>query len=91
MMFNLQPKLACTQLNVKKDDIKADDTSEEMLEYVQRLYIHEQVAPIMYWNRITCDIMLKFMRIKSKTWLLSLSFTFFIEINNILTNHAWII
>ena len=37
-----------TQLNVKKDDIKADDTSEEMLEYVQRLYIHEQVAPIMY-------------------------------------------
>ena len=48
MMFNLQPKLACTQLNVKKDDIKADDTSEEMLEYVQRLYIHEQVAPIMY-------------------------------------------
>ena len=31
----------------KKEDIKGESTSDGMLEYVQRLYMHEGVAPIV--------------------------------------------
>ena len=43
-MFNLQPSLAWKQLNGNKEDIKGEFTNEEMLEYVQSLYVHEGVV-----------------------------------------------
>ena len=42
-LFKLQRSLAWRQLNGKKEDIKGEFTNEEMLEYVQRLYMHEGV------------------------------------------------
>ena len=41
--FKLEPSLAWRQINDKKEDIKGEFTNEEMLEYVQRLYMHEGV------------------------------------------------
>ena len=35
------------QLNGKKEDIKGEFTNEEMLEYVQSLYMHEGVSPMV--------------------------------------------
>ena len=46
MVFALQPSLARRQLNGKKEDIKGEFTNEEMVEYVQSLYVHG-VAPLV--------------------------------------------
>ena len=46
-LFKLKPKLAWGQLKGKKDDVKGHFTNEEMLDYVQRLYMHEGVAPMV--------------------------------------------
>ena len=46
-LFKLQPSLAWKQLRGKKEDIKGEFTNEEMLEYVQSLYMHEGVAPMV--------------------------------------------
>ena len=40
-LFKLKPKLAWGQLKGKKEDVKGHFTNEEMLDYVQRLYMHE--------------------------------------------------
>ena len=40
----LKPKLAWGQLKGKKEDVKGQFTNEGMLDYVQRLYMHEGVA-----------------------------------------------
>ena len=41
------------QLNGKKEDIKGEFINEETLEYVQRLYMHEGVAPTVENIKIT--------------------------------------
>ena len=47
MLFKLLQRLAWRQLNGKMEDIKGECTNEEMLEYVQSLYMHEGVAPMV--------------------------------------------
>ena len=47
MLFKLLQRLAWRQLNGKMEDIKGEFTNEEMLEYVQCLYMHEGVAPMV--------------------------------------------
>ena len=47
MLFKCQSKLARRQLKGKKEYIKSEFTNDEMLEYVQRLYMHEGVASIV--------------------------------------------
>ena len=46
-LFKLKPKLAWGHLKGKKEDVKGHFTNEEMLDYVQRLYMHEGVAPMV--------------------------------------------
>ena len=45
-LFKFKPKLAWGQLKGKKEDVKGRFTNEAMLDYAQRLYTHEGVAPI---------------------------------------------
>ena len=46
-VFKLKPKLAWGHLKGKKEDVKGHFTNEEMLDHVQRLYMHEGVAPMV--------------------------------------------
>ena len=46
-MFRLKPKLAWGQLKGKKVDVKGDFTNKEMQEYVQKLYMHDGIAPMV--------------------------------------------
>ena len=53
-LFKLKPKLAWGELKGKKEDMKAHFTHEGMLEYVQRLYMHEGVAPMVEYIETPC-------------------------------------
>ena len=47
MFSQIPPILAWRQLNGKKKNIKDAFTDEEMLEYVQSVYMHEEVSPMV--------------------------------------------
>ena len=47
LSFKLKPKLAMGELKGKKEDVKGHFTNKEMLDYVQRLYMHDYVAPMV--------------------------------------------
>ena len=55
MLFKLLQRLAWRQLNGKMEDIKGEFTNEEMLEYVQSLYMHEGVAPMVENIETPCN------------------------------------
>ena len=46
-LFKLKPKFAWGHIDSKKKYVKCHFTNEEMLDYVQRLYMHEGVAPMV--------------------------------------------
>ena len=66
-MFRLQPSIAWGQLNAKKGDINDEFTNEEILEYVQSLFMHEGVTLIVENIETPCNTCIELQYINKGT------------------------